>query len=270
MKAKFKKIRELKNYFKKDPEVVLAFVFGSQAENLEREFSDWDIAVYLKKTNFKKANKIWSDLVDILGKEVDLVCLNQAPPILASKIIREGIPLKIGDRKFFLNYFLEITEKADYFINFSRDYYQIYQRAKSLSEIDKARLRKILIFLENSLKEFEKFKKINFEEYAKNIEKRRNIERWVENLMNSVLDISKIILASQKKALPDTYKKIILETSLLFKFNGRTREKFSEWIELRNIIAHEYLEVLWERISHFVKEAKPYLEKFLKKAEKFI
>lgn len=270
MESKFKKIRQLKDYFKKQPEVIMAFVFGSQAENLERETSDWDIAIYFIERNLKKENKIWSDLVDILGKEVDLVCLKDAPPILASRIIREGIPLKIGDRKIFLDYLLEITEKAEYFIKFSRDYYKIYEEAKSLPETDKARLQKILIFLENSLKEFEKFKKMTFEEYAGNLEKRRNIERWVESLMNSVLDISKIILASKKKPLPDTYKKIVLETSLLFRFNGRGREKLSEWIELRNIIAHEYLEILWDRINYFVKTARPYLNKFLNKAKKFV
>lgn len=265
-----KKIGLLKRYFQRESLVILAFLFGSRTKKMARGISDWDIGVYFKERDLRKENKIWSAVVDILGEEVDLVPLNDAPPILASRIIREGIPLAIKDRKFFWDYLFKITEQADYFLRFSQDYYQIYQKAKSLSETDKARLRKIVIFIENSLQEFEKFEKMRFEEYARNIEKRRNIERWLENLMNSILDVAKVILSSEKKALPDTYKKIVLETSLLFDLNQDIRERLSEWVELRNIIAHEYLEVLWERINDFVKNAKPYLEKFLEKTKNYL
>jgi len=270
MELKSEKIQKLKDYFEKEPSALMAFLFGSRVGNLERKVSDWDIAVYLKKESLRKETKIWSDLVDILGKEVDLISLRDAPPILASRIVREGIPLKIKDRNFFLDFLLDITEKADYFIRFSKEYYEIYQRAKSLSETDKARIQKIFIFLERSLLEFEDFKKITFDEYNKNLIKRRNIERWIENLMNSVLDISKIILAAEKKPLPDTYKKILLEASLLLALNKKEREKLSEWAVLRNIIAHEYLEILWERINYFVRNAKSYLGKFLRKTKEFV
>jgi len=43
----------------------------------------------------KILSKIWADLVDILNSEVDLIFLKDAPPILASRVLREGIPLKI-------------------------------------------------------------------------------------------------------------------------------------------------------------------------------
>ena len=264
-----KKIELLKEYFKKKPEILMAFLFGSRAQKRERKISDWDIAIYLKENDFKTENKIWSDLVDLLEKEVDLVSLNEAPPLLASKILREGIPLKIEDKNFFLDFLLKITEEADYFLEFSHDYYQIYQRAKSLSETEKARLERIFIFIENALQEFEKFQKMSFEDYSQKIEKRRNVERWIESLMNSILDVSKIILASKKRPLPDTYKKIVLEASHQLQLNEDLRERLSDWVALRNIIAHEYLEILWERIKDFVDNAKPYLEKFLEKAKEF-
>jgi len=43
-----KKIKQLKAYFKNRPDVVMAFLFGSQAQDRERSASDWDIAVYFK------------------------------------------------------------------------------------------------------------------------------------------------------------------------------------------------------------------------------
>lgn len=263
-------IEKLKNYFKKRKDVLIAFLFGSRVKNLARESSDFDIAILLKKKSFKKESKIWSDLVDILNKEVDLIELSDAPPILASRILREGIPIKIQDRKIYLDLLLEITEMADYFLEFTKDYYKIYNRSKSLSDVDKRRLEKILIFLENSLTEFEEFKKLKRDEYLQNIQKRRNVERWIENIINAMLDISKIILAGEKKMLPETYKKIILETSILLGLNKREQKKLSQWVFLRNIIAHEYLELLWERINPFLKEAKLYLERFLKKVKNYL
>jgi uncharacterized protein YutE (UPF0331/DUF86 family)/predicted nucleotidyltransferase len=270
--GKSKKIKALKRYFEKKPEVILAFLFGSQSKNLSSKISDWDVAILLKEGHKKGKilSKIWADLVDILNSEVDLIPLDEAPPLLASRVLREGVPLKIKDRKIFLDYLIKAIDDAEYFLNFSKDYYQIYQRSKSLSEIDKARLRKIITFLESAIGEFEDFKKMNFKEYSENIFKRRNVERWIENLMNSVLDVCKIILASKKKPLPDTYRKIFLEASLILGLGKNFREKFSDWIALRNIIAHEYLEVLWERIQDFLKNAKPYLERFLGEVKKMI
>jgi len=269
---KAQKIKALKDYFEKKNSVILAFLFGSQSKNLARKISDYDIAVLIKENGKKNKilSKIWAELVDILNSEVDLISLKDAPPILASRILREGIPLKIKDKKIFLDYLIKTIDDAEYFLNFSKDYYQIYERSKSLSEIDKARLRKIITFLESGIEEFESFKKMSFREYSEDIFKRRNVERWIENLMNSVLDICKIVLASKRKPLPDTYRKIFLETSSILGFGKKFRERFSDWVLLRNIIAHEYLEILWDRIQDFLKNAKPYLEKFLKKVKKLV
>jgi uncharacterized protein YutE (UPF0331/DUF86 family)/predicted nucleotidyltransferase len=269
---KSQKIKALKKYFEKKPEVILAFLFGSQSKNLAGKISDYDVAVLLKESSKKEKIllKIWKNLVDILNSEVDLIPLDEAPPLLASRILREGIPLKIKDRKIFLDYLIRATDDAEYFLEFSKDYYQIYQRSKSISEVDKARLEKIITFLESSIEEFEEFKKMTFRDYSEDIFKRRNVERWIENLMNSVLDICKIILASKKRPLPDTYRKIFLETSLVLGFGKKFRERFSDWIILRNIIAHEYLEVLWNKIEDFLKNAKPYLERFLKEVKKLV
>ena len=42
------KIQRLKEYFEKRGDVVMAFLFGSQAERQVHTESDWDIAVYFK------------------------------------------------------------------------------------------------------------------------------------------------------------------------------------------------------------------------------
>ncbi|TAN62646.1 nucleotidyltransferase domain-containing protein, partial [bacterium] len=43
-------IEKLKDYFKKHPAVVMAFVFGSRGRGEVSPRSDWDIAVYFKSS----------------------------------------------------------------------------------------------------------------------------------------------------------------------------------------------------------------------------
>ena len=264
------KLTLLKKYFKEQPSVVMAFLFGSRAQGIERKSSDWDIGIYLKESKDidKIKNKIWEDVEDILEKEVDLILLNESPSLISSRIIREGIPLAIKNRNIFLDFLIRITEEAEYFRDFFHDYYKIYQRSASLNEIDKARLEKIVVFIESEIIYFSKFKKISFDEYEKEHSIRGELERWIENLMNSTLDMSKIILASEKKPIPETYKKIVLEASMFFGFEKEFSDRLSEWMRLRNILAHEYLDIRWKDISDFLKNGKPYLEKFLRQVKK--
>ena len=198
------------------------------------------------------------------------VILNESPSLLSSRIIREGIPLLVRDRGLFLDFLIRTTEEAEYFRNFYNDYYQIYQRSASLNEIDKARLQRIIIFLENEMKYFTKFKKISFNEYEKDHSTRGELERWIENLMNSTLDISKIILASERKPVPETYKKIVLKAVMFLRLDDEFGDKFSKWIKLRNILAHEYLDIRWKDINDFLKNGEPYLKRFLDKIKKIL
>lgn len=269
-KKKFE-IQFLERYFEKEPQVLLAFLFGSRITGLNRESSDWDIGIYLRgKYDLEIIDRIWSEAGNILKKETDLIVLNDAPPLLASRIIREGFPLVIKDRVLFLEFLLRITEEAEFFLEFSHDYYEIYQRSSSLSETDKARLERIIIFLESEMADFVKFEKMSLKEYQKETSRRREVERWIENLINSVIDISKIILASEKKPLPDTYQKIILELGAIPKFDNEVCERISRWIVLRNILAHEYLDIRWKSIYDFLNNAMPYLQKFLQQVKNFL
>lgn len=265
------KIHSLKSYFEAEPHTTMAFLFGSRSKSIDSERSDWDIGVYLKeKYSIETIDDIWLALANILDKDVDLVVLNDAPPLLASRIIREGLPLVIKDRKGYLDFLIEITEQAEFFREFSHDYYEIYQRSGSISETDKARLVRIFIFLENEMKDFARFENMSYDEYQKDISKRREVERWIENLINSVIDISKIILASEKKSLPDSYQKIVLELGAIPQIDKDITDRLSRWLALRNILAHEYLDIRWERIGDFLKNSGPYFISFLKQTKKYL
>jgi predicted nucleotidyltransferase len=55
-------IQQLKEYFERQDDVSMAFVFGSYARGREMAESDFDVAVYLKERDkdIEKEDKIWS------------------------------------------------------------------------------------------------------------------------------------------------------------------------------------------------------------------
>ncbi len=146
----------------------------------------------------------------------------------------------------------------------------IIKRGQNLKREIKVRLIKHITFLENELEDYESFKPLSREEYNKERDKRRNVERWIENIINSSIDIAKIILASESLSLPDTYKEIVISVSLVPGFDKENMERISERVKLINIITHEYLDIRWNSIKRFIQETEPIYKNFLKKVKEYI
>jgi len=220
MNSQQKKIEQLNEYFKEKDPVILAFVFGSISKGNQRLFSDWDIAVYFKPyqyceletdREYPEEHEIWGDLENILeSNKVDFLVLNRASPSLLFSVINSGINICMKNRRLYINLLIKTHYEAVDWWNFTKEFYEIAERAKSISEEDKSVLRIHIRFLENEFSDIKKFKRLTRQEYIQDNDKRRNVERWVENLVMSALDISKIVLASGKKEIPQTYRETLL------------------------------------------------------------
>ena len=259
-----KKINLLKEYFGKNQDILMAFIFGSYSKGNETSESDFDIAVYYSSKNknieweeeneYYNEDKIWTDIEEITGINTDLVVLNRAPSNLALSIIQEGIPIIIKDHSYYLRFFLCISSAAEDFRDFINDYWIIKQRSKSISEIDRIRLIKIIEFLNAELNDYGLFRNTTYDEYHADAYKRRNIERWVENIVNSSIDAAKILLASEGKKIPETYRLVLNNLSELDSFDTVIAKKLSKNAKLRNILAHEYLDIRFKHIVDFLYE----------------
>jgi predicted nucleotidyltransferase len=79
------------------PEVLDAYVFGSVARGESQPHSDVDVAVYVDASDaaasrFDYAAELTADLSSAIGHpRVDLVLLNQAPPLLYHRVLRDGV-----------------------------------------------------------------------------------------------------------------------------------------------------------------------------------
>jgi hypothetical protein len=85
------------------PEILEAYLFGSQSRQDGQPHSDVDVAVYVDRDHladslFGYAAELTTQLVALLQiNDVDVVVLNQAPPLLYHRVLRDGLRLCTRD-----------------------------------------------------------------------------------------------------------------------------------------------------------------------------
>lgn len=138
-----------------------------------------------------------------------------------------------------------------------------------LNTDDKERLGRISDFLQTELKDLGvKFTKINYKVYASNSDTRRNLERCIENIVNASLDIAKIILINENLPIPDSYREYFLALYTVNLIDEKTANVLADGTRLRNILAHQYLDIRWDRIKEFLSTGYKAYEEFLNFAKK--
>jgi predicted nucleotidyltransferase len=75
------------------PEVKLAVLFGSTARDQARKDSDVDLGLLLDPVSRSERLHVEAELARAAAREVDIVYLNEAPPLLRFEIARDGILL---------------------------------------------------------------------------------------------------------------------------------------------------------------------------------
>jgi len=84
---------DLHRVFEKYERIMLVYLFGSLARGQETSLSDVDIAVLLEELPDDPLGftlNLIDELSVILGDRVDLVFLNEAPPLLRHQVIKHG------------------------------------------------------------------------------------------------------------------------------------------------------------------------------------
>jgi len=127
----------VKEYLGRHELVIMAFLFGSWAQGYAGLDSDVDVAIYLRPEETaseeveagrlsRTAQDIWGDLEGIIGREVDLVVLNDAAPSIALTAL-QGIPLVVKDRRLYFDFLLRTTSEAADFREWVESYWQLKQ-----------------------------------------------------------------------------------------------------------------------------------------------
>jgi predicted nucleotidyltransferase len=115
-------LSRLGKYFEARPDlgVASAYLFGSQAEGRAHQESDVDVAVLLDRKRyptdrdrFEARVRLTSELISVLNaNEVDVVVLNDVPPLFGRRIIYEGKKLFVGDPETDLDFTRDVQLQA--------------------------------------------------------------------------------------------------------------------------------------------------------------
>lgn len=100
-----------------EPSVYAAYLFGSVARGTDTTNSDVDVAVLLDvgapRTLAEVPTRLAEDLGALLGRRVDLITLDSAPPDLIHRVLRDGRLLL--DRNKSRRIAFEVKARNEYF-----------------------------------------------------------------------------------------------------------------------------------------------------------
>jgi predicted nucleotidyltransferase len=109
--------KKIVTYFDKIPHVVAVTLFGSFARNAATDKSDVDVAVLFEKSSVPdifRLLEIREEISALLNKDVDLICLNTASPIIAMQAFQNGKLLLKKDNRAYVIYHTDLfTDYAE-------------------------------------------------------------------------------------------------------------------------------------------------------------
>lgn len=127
-----------------------------------------------------------------------------------------------------------------------------------------------LDFLRTEVQDIPKFGAMTQREYMSDRDRRRNLERLVENVVNATTDIAKIILAARDLPIPESYRQSVEQLGVIGVLEPTLAGTVAEFTRLRNVLAHQYLDIRWQSLRNFIRDAPPAMEGFVAAIEQFV
>lgn len=106
----------LKQYISSQPAISLAYLFGSQVSGTAYSGSDVDVAFLFKKGHLPTTDgllQMQDDLISQLRREVDIVILNEASPIIRMQVLRKGKKIIERDHQVYIDFFVRTVREYD-------------------------------------------------------------------------------------------------------------------------------------------------------------
>lgn len=244
------------------PKLTFAVLFGSAAAGRLRPDSDVDVAVYgasagrlelEQEREIDRETEIQIALERATQRNVELLVLNRAPATVCATALTTGRTALVRDRAFYTRYLLAVTSVAADFLQTEREYRVIRGRSRSLSPVDRSRLERITDFIDTEMEDRARFGGITHHRFRSDRDLRRNVERWVETLINAAIDVGKIVLSASGRPVPYTYGQLLADLEAAPGFTALAG-RLQPLAAVRNLLAHEYLDLRFGRIARFADE----------------
>lgn len=127
-----------------------------------------------------------------------------------------------------------------------------------------------LEFVRSELHDIGDLLPMDYRTYHEDRSTRRNLERIVENVVNASCDIGKIILTQFESPMPESYRGIFVRLAEVRFLNDSLSRSLIENTQLRNVLAHQYLDIKWEHIKYFTEHGIEPVRQFLRAVEEWL
>mgnify|MGYP001576228822 CR=1 FL=1 len=113
---------KLEEYFKDKEEILLVFIFGSAVSGRLTKGSDVDIAVLFSNIpHFSDILKITEEVSETIGREIDIVVLNNSSPVIRMQVLKNGELLKSRDNAIYNDFYVRAVKEYDDLKNVRRE-----------------------------------------------------------------------------------------------------------------------------------------------------
>lgn len=259
------------------PEVLEAYLFGSQARGDSQAHSDVDVAVYIDRElagdpPFGYPAELASVLSSALGRnDVDVVLLNDAPPMLYGRALNDGVRLFTRDlRATTVREGQALSRYCDYLPQLRKIEAAHSARIArgdfgrtSPGEIDAALVRRHLLLLDRALAALRRHRGRSIQALEDGFDELWTIERGSQVCAQNVIDVATHIAAGAGRDVPD-HATAIDRLGELGVLTPEFAARFRSVAGLRNVLVHGYLDVdvrivhrlLNERLEDFTEFAR--------------
>ena len=132
-----------------------------------------------------------------------------------------------------------------------------------LKKDQKEDIARRLDFIRVQISDLGKFMTLTWDIFVRDRDLQRNVERLAENVANASIDIAKVLLVGEDVEMPNSYREIVLRLADLEILDRDLAGKIAEYAALRSILAHQYLDLRWEKIRDFLDTAPANVPAFL-------
>ena len=274
--SKKESLESLRQLLNKHDEVILAYLFGSVAEE---GFSAHDIDLALKlesKDNLGTIASLTGEIARTLKvpeDKVDIVDIDRAGLPLKHKVLTQGIKLvNKKDAESAL-----VSDVVENYPVYNTDYeYLCNLWLKEDPQIDrKLLLKRLDELLRNTTMMKEKYVGKDVSWLLADLEKAYAFERVMHRAIEAMLDICRHIVSAKRLGLAEYYSDYPIRIAEANLMDNQMATSINKLAKLRNILIHEYIELNYERLLHeakkLVNELSPrfteWLRNFLTKEE---
>ena len=258
------KLKKLKKYFNKLPNVKFAAIVGSIATK-GYSFHDIDIVVKInthdKYTWFLKIIDDIADILNVKPEAIDIIDADKLDLEFKRKVLQTAIILT--DRNFLKELINEITRLYPQYYEYQTLSIREWLNSKDPSEIDLNVIKRRLDFIKSEIQFLKQYVlSKNVEEIKTSPILKRLLERSYQLIIEAIIDTCRHIVSAKgwgpAYQASDFIKKCY-EHSVI---NSEIHNYFTKAIKLRNVIVHRYLDidydVLYEEAKKLINNAKEF------------